>query len=59
MKTAREAGATEPELAETIRIAQRVRMVSLGNHEKFSNAAMEILKELAMGQNTKGGTDQS
>ena len=57
MKAAREAGATEQELAETIKMAQRVRMVTLGNHEKFTNTVMDTLKVLAMGQNAKGGTD--
>jgi len=57
MKAAREAGATELELVETINMAQRVRMVTLGNHEKFTNVVMDTLKKLAMVQNTKGGTE--
>lgn len=47
MKAAREAGATDRELEETIQMAQRVRKVTLGNHEKFTNSVRDTLKELA------------
>lgn len=46
MKAAREAGATDQELEETIKMAQQVRKVTLGNHEKFTNSVMGTLKEL-------------
>ena len=58
MQVAREAGATDQELVETLKMCQRVRMVTLGNHEKFTNAVVDILRELAIEQNTEIGTEQ-
>ncbi|MDD2500124.1 MAG: hypothetical protein PHN92_04815 [Geobacter sp.] len=40
-------GATDAELKETIRMAQRVRTVSLDNHAGFTAKIMELLKQLS------------
>jgi AhpD family alkylhydroperoxidase len=56
MNAACEAGATEQELVETVKMAQRVRMVTFGDHEKFTSRVFGILKELVKEQNMERGT---
>ncbi|MFH1029467.1 MAG: hypothetical protein V1791_15820 [Pseudomonadota bacterium] len=55
MKAAREAGASNHELAETLKMAQRVRMVTIGNHEKMTDTIQDTLKELVNRQKSKEG----
>jgi alkylhydroperoxidase/carboxymuconolactone decarboxylase family protein YurZ len=46
LNAAREAGATDSELKETVRMAQRVRTVTLDSHTRFTAKVMELLKQL-------------
>lgn len=46
MKAAREAGATDRELQQTVRMALRVRQVKVDEQDKFTVSCREILKGL-------------
>jgi len=57
MNAAREAGATDRELVETIKMAQRVRMIATGKHEKFSSTVRDICEKLSIDHRKEVGAE--